>query len=152
MKIFGPFSFALVLFAVLVLLLGCSAPAGPPDEQAATISDIECQAFYRPSVGQAPDDGMVITLGGQGDSGTAEYADMVFDVRLSDDPGEGPALIIAVTAKDGGEQILRQLYQIDRAKGLHNQFIGGHGFTGLVYAYHPVSTAELQFFCSVGAQ
>jgi hypothetical protein len=34
-----------------------------------------------------------------------------------------------------------------QSKGLVNQFIGGHGFTGLVYVYHPSSDAELQYFC-----
>jgi len=151
-KILGLPSFVLVLIVVLASSLGCSPPADPPEKQTATVLDIECQAFYRPSVGQAPGDGTVISLGGQGDSGTAEYIDMVFDVQLSDDPGEVVALIISVTAKEGGDQIVRSLYQIDQAKGLHDQFIGGHGFTGLVYVYHPASAAELQYFCGVDSQ
>ena len=143
---------ALVLIAVSVFVLGCSSGTGTKDGQGSAALDIECQAFYRPSVGQAPDDGTVISLGAHGDSGTADYPDMAFDAYLNDDPGEGPALVISVTARDSGGQILRQLYQIDRAKGLHDQFVGGHGFTGLVYAYHPTSGAELQFFCSEGSQ
>jgi hypothetical protein len=143
---------ALVLIAVSVFVVGCSPGTGTEAEQGSAALDIECQAFYRSSVGQAPDDGTVLSLDGHGDSGAADYPDMAFDTRFNDDPGEGPALVISVTAKDSGDQILRQLYQIDRAKGLHNQFVGGHGFTGLVYAYHPTSGAELQFFCSAGSQ
>ncbi len=152
MKILKLISLALVLIALLVFMPACSPPAGTTDEQAAAPLGIACQAFYRPSVGQRPDDGTVINLGGHGDSGTATYADMVFDAQLSDDPGEGPSLLISVTAKDSGGRILSQLYQIDRAKGLRNQFVGGHGFTGLAYVYHPASTAELQYFCGVDAQ
>ncbi|HUV93017.1 MAG TPA: hypothetical protein VMV80_08020 [Anaerolineales bacterium] len=33
--------------------------------------------------------------------------------------------------------------------GPQNQFIGGHGFTGLNYSYQPDSGAELQYWCAV---
>jgi hypothetical protein len=143
---------ALAMVVLLVSMLGCNPSAGTNDAQGSVALDLECQAFYRSSVGQAPDGGTTVQLSGHGDHGTAEYRDMVFDVRLSDDPGEGPSLIISVAAKDSDAQILRQLYQIDRVKGLQDQFVGGHGFTGLAYAYHPTSGAELQFFCSAEPQ
>jgi hypothetical protein len=152
MKSLGTARVALVFIALLVSTLGCSPEAGTQNGQGSASLDIECQAFYRPSVGQAPDEGTVISLGEHGDRGTAEYADMVFEAQLSDDPGEGPALVISVMAKDSRAEILRQLYQIDRVKGLHNQFVGGHGFTGLIYTYHPASGAELQHFCSASSQ
>jgi hypothetical protein len=34
--------------------------------------------------------------------------------------------------------------------GLRDQFIGGHGFTGLAYVFHPASGGEIQYFCGVG--
>jgi hypothetical protein len=48
-----------------------------------------------------------------------------------------------------GEQgvIVSQLFQLSVDSGPDNQFVGGHGFTGLSYAYDPVSGAELQYWC-----
>jgi hypothetical protein len=152
MKILGLSGFALALVTILASLVGCSPQAGTPREQGPVSLGIECQAFYRPSVEQAPDEGTVINLSGHGDLGRAEYADMVFDAQFNDDPGEGPSLVISITTREGGDQILRQLYQIDREEGIQNQFIGGHGFTGLIYVYHPASTAEMQYFCRADAQ
>lgn len=152
MKLSGSIRLALVLATILATLLACTPQADTPGGEQPVALDIVCQVFYRSSVEQSPGDGTMIELAGHGDRGTAEYADMVFGAQLFDDPGEGPSLILSVTSRDSGNQILRQLYQIDRAKGLHNQFVGGHGFTGLVYVYHPASTAELQYFCGVDAQ
>lgn len=39
------------------------------------------------------------------------------------------------------------LYQLPLDSGPQNQFIGGHGFTGLNYSYAPASGAELQYWC-----
>jgi hypothetical protein len=50
---------------------------------------------------------------------------------------------------DTGAEISRQLFQFDPQNPLENQFIGGHGFTGLNYLFHPDSAAEMQFFCGV---
>jgi hypothetical protein len=151
-KLSGSSGLALVFVLMLVSLLACTPGEDMLGGRESVALEIECQVFYRPSVGQSPGDGTVIDLVGHGDRGTSEYTDMVFDAQFNDDPGEGPSLVISVTAKDSGDQILRQLYQIDRAKGLQNQFIGGHGFTGLVYVYHPASSAELQYFCGVDSQ
>jgi hypothetical protein len=73
---------------------------------------------------------------------------MICRAQFVDDPGEGPSLALATVDVATGREIARQLYQIDRAKGLANQFIGGHGFTGLQYVFNSSSTAELQYFCS----
>ncbi|MFC2082516.1 hypothetical protein ACFLSG_00550 [Candidatus Bipolaricaulota bacterium] len=53
----------------------------------------------------------------------------------------------SVTSLDGGDESVRQLYQMDRGKSPGKQFIGGHGFTDLIYVYHASSAAELQHFC-----
>jgi hypothetical protein len=140
------------LLLVLVSMLGCRFGAETAGEQGAAPLDIECQTFYRPSVEQEPGNGTAIRVGSRDDSGRADYTDMVFDVQLNKDPGEGASLVLTGTAGGSGSLILRELYQIDQAQGLQNQFVGGHGFTGLVYAYHPTLPAELQFFCSVQPQ
>jgi len=74
---------------------------------------------------------------------------MGFQARFQDDQFEGRALSIAVTNLETGAEISRQLYQFDPQNPPENQFIGGHGFTGLHYVYHPGSEAEMQYFCSV---
>ena len=88
-----------------------------------------------------------ITLANGGDHEVVEHDDLRFDAQYWDDEYEGQSLSIYVTDLDTGEEIVRQLYQMDREKGLTNQFVGGHGFTGLTYVYHPRSTAEMQYFC-----
>ncbi|MEZ4644543.1 MAG: hypothetical protein R3E31_17720 [Chloroflexota bacterium] len=40
------------------------------------------------------------------------------------------------------------LFQLEADRGPVNQFVGGHGFTGLNYSYAPGSTAELQYWCA----
>ncbi len=72
---------------------------------------------------------------------------MEFSAQYLGDQFEGPSLSISVVALDTGDEIVRQLYQIDQQKGLVNQFIGGHGFTGLWSMFTTSSTAELQYFC-----
>lgn len=43
------------------------------------------------------------------------------------------------------------LYQLEPDSGPQNQFVGGHGFTGLNYSYAPGSTAELQYWCEASS-
>ena len=56
------------------------------------------------------------------------------------------SLVVNVMTKKG-EQIMTQLFQFDPK--LKNQFVGGHGFSGLIYVYHPEDKSELQFICKV---
>lgn len=72
--------------------------------------------------------------------------------HYQDDQFEGRTLVIAVNAVDTERQLNGQLYQMDRQQGTRNQFVGGHGFTGLAYVYHPESQAELQYFCDVQSE
>jgi hypothetical protein len=129
------------LAAVLALVTACAASS----PRASDLS-IECQVFYRP----APDKQFsetIVTLGPGNASRSLSYDRLEITVQLTDDLGEGTSLSIAVTDLEAGGEIGRQLYQIDRAKGLTNQFVGGHGFTGLHYVHQPGSTGELQYFC-----
>ena len=137
-----------LLAAVVVLVVACRpSPEGSGAGSAAPVS-IECQVFYRAAMGESFAESSV-TLAAGGDRGAVEHDDLRFDAQYRADEYEGHALSISVTDQDGGEELVRQLYQIDRAKGLVNQFVGGHGFTGLVYVYHPGSAAEMQYFCLV---
>ena len=121
-----------LLLGVVLLLAACRpSPEGAGGRSAAPFS-VECQVFYRASMAESFAESTV-TLAQGGDRRVVEH--------------EGQSLSIYVTDLDTGDELVRQLYQIDRAKGLANQFIGGHGFTGLIYVYHPSSAAEMQYFC-----
>ncbi len=67
--------------------------------------------------------------------------------KRSEDRYEGSSLVIDVSDLKTGKRINHVLYQY--GNDLHNQFIGGHGFTGLNYVNAPRSKAELQFMCRV---
>ena len=75
---------------------------------------------------------------------------MAFAATFLSDVGEGQSLSIVVSNSTTGAELTRGLYQLDPQIGLRDQFIGGHGFTGLAYVYHPASGSEVQYFCLVG--
>ena len=141
------FGSTVLCIGALVLAAGClpasSDTAGQPPPPPASL---ECQVFYRPSSAGSLEE-TVITLKEDHPRETVSYLEMAFQAHYTVDQGEGRSLAIFITDAESGEEIVRQLYQIDSEKGLSNQFVGGHGFTGLAYLYHPTSEAELQYFC-----
>ena len=56
---------------------------------------------------------------------------------------------VRITDLESGDEITRQLYQFNPNNPVENQFIGGHGFTGLNYVFQLESPDEMQFFCSI---
>jgi hypothetical protein len=70
----------------------------------------------------------------------AEYAD--------GRPDGERALRVWVTRTAEAEPLVTHLYQLAEDEGPQNQFLGDHGFTGLMYAYDPTSGAELQYWCT----
>ena len=135
-------------FIVMILLasavLGCTS-AGFSSKG----STIICEVFYRSTAGQSLEAAPLMTFSGGNVQQTHEFEDMAFEARFQDDEFEGRALSIAVTDLKTGSELTRQLYQFDAENPVANQFIGGHGFTGLNYVFHPDSSAEMQYFCSV---
>lgn len=130
----------------LGLVTSCTSSSPSIGGEASGPLTIECQVFYRTAAGERFDES-IVTLGTDNGAQSLDYDQLAFVAQFYDDAGEGPSLSIATTDRDTGREIARQLCQIDRSKGLANQFIGGHGFTGLQYVFHPTSTAELQYFC-----
>jgi Asp/Glu/hydantoin racemase len=136
-----------LLTGIVALVIGCSPSPVVTRGQAVAPTSIECQVFYRSSLAEAPSDGRTIRLTTNNAREVIEFENLVLSAQALDDQFEGRSLVLSVTATDTGDQVMRQLYQIDGEKGLSNQFQGGHGFTGLGYVYHPTSPAELQYFC-----
>ena len=70
------------------------------------------------------------------------FKDMAFSTRYAED-----YLAIDVLDLKTDKAICRHVYQF--GKDVKNQFVGDHGFSGLIHVFHPQSGAELQFFCTV---
>lgn len=137
----------ILLIGSLVVAAGClPAPRDAIEQPPPPPAAIACQVFYRPSTASSLE-GTTITLEEATPRETISYAEVTFHAHYTVDQGEGRSLAVFIADADSGEEIVRQLYQIDSQKGLDNQFVGGHGFTGLAYFYHPTSEAELQYFC-----
>jgi len=144
------------LLAGLVTLVACSTPAeeGGGDQAGSIPDNITCEVFYRPAAGASFDES-TLTLSTAGDQSanraSAEFDDMRFEATFLSDAGEGKSLSVAVTDPSTGAELTRGLYQFDSGAGLRDQFVGGHGFTGLAYVFHPGSGSEIQYFCAAGS-
>jgi hypothetical protein len=140
----------------LLLLAGCAstleAPGStirpdtptPPTQGPPVDLEIACHVFYRDSVEKSPDEGETLILVSDGDVARVERAKLTFEARYSDDGFEGRSLSIHVT--EGGRAVGSHLYQLRRDAAPVNEFEGGHGFTGLAYAYSAAG-AEMQHWC-----
>lgn len=138
---------SLTILAIGLILGGisCRLPGGDQPIEPITVT---CHVFYRASPAVPLEPGSTLTLDQHGDRQVAQFDTLEFIVQYYDDQFEGRSLVITVNAADSGQPVARQLYQMDRQQGVRNQFVGGHGFTGLVYVYH-TTEAEMQYFCDV---
>ena len=144
------FSTALLSLSLLIGLAACK-PAEPESQSPAVPlaeAVIACEVYYRAAAGGALEPGSDLIFSGENEEQSAPFDDLLFSGRYTVDAGEGRAFAIAVSDAATGAEIARSLYQLS-PDGLRNQFIGGHGFSGLVYVFHPSSAAEMQYFCQV---
>lgn len=134
------------VLCLAALLVGPVHAAGPRRSPAPT-AGITCHVYYRAAVTQPIQDEVTLefSLGGAQQGQQARFADLEFHASFFDDPYDGRSLVVHVSRRDTGTEIVRQLYQIPRESLPRNQFLGNHGFSGLGYVYHPESGAELQF-------
>jgi len=147
MKITPP----LLIFLLLLtfLMVGCAPSTTVPEPVAPDFGTLVCEVFYRPSPGSGMQSPPPLIFKGGNDSQSIQFDDLAFEARFQDDEFEGRTLSTIVTALETGVEISRVLYQFDPQNPVENQFIGGHGFTGLNYVFHPTTTAEIQYFCRV---
>ena len=141
--------------ATLIILAACGSPAeeGDGGQDGIIPKEITCEVFYRPSPGASSQESTLAlsTAGDQGSTqASAEFDDMRSEATFLSDAGEGKSLSIVITDLVTGAELSRGLYQLDSQKGLINQFVGGHGFTGLAYVFHPNADSEIQYYCGVG--
>jgi hypothetical protein len=133
------------LYWLPVLLLAGLSACG---EQTAMPYPLTCHTTYRPNT-SAPiehEDQLALTQLTINPL-TRRYADLSFHAQYLSEQGTSPSLNLFVTLPNSSERLTSILYQLPQATAPANQFVGGHGFTGLHYVYHPSSGAELQFWC-----
>ena len=138
-----------IYLIIMIAFVGCSTSNITPEAPSSSNRTIVCEVFYRSTSGQSLQSAPLISFTKGSNSETLTFDTMVFEAHFQDDEYEGRSLSIAVNELDTGSEITRQLYQFDGNNPVENQFVGGHGFTGLNYVFQPGTSAEMQFFCSV---
>ena len=137
------------LFAILltVFLGGCGGAA----ETAPKAELITCHTAYRGDGGRPIEREDTLVFTDADEQQELSYQELVFHGQYSSGELDGErALRLWVTMSGKSEPVLVQLYQLQLGSGPQNQFVGGHGFSGLIYVTHPISGAELQFWCEAG--
>lgn len=133
-----------------VLLLGCNSTKTESRDRSSGAYSLICEVFYRSDPGQGLEAAPPIIFTGGSEQIDYKFEKLTFEAQLQDDQFEGRTLYTAVINLETGDEISRQLFQFDPKNPVENQFVGGHGFTGLNYAFHSASSAEMQYFCRVG--
>jgi uncharacterized protein YjbI with pentapeptide repeats len=122
-------------------LAGCASSAAPMLVDRASYDAIQCMLFAQTS--GAP--GVLHTSTtrtltvGKGQRSTLELAPLTMKTALNGDS-------FGIWVVHGDRQLFRGLYQIG-ANLPDNQFIGNHGFTGLIYLEDPDAPAQYQLLC-----
>ena len=140
------------LSIALLALVACESPAEESNRDQTEVipKSVSCEVYYRSAPGR-PLGGSALTLSTDGAQEALDFDDLRFEATFLSDAGEGKSLSVVVMDVNGRAELARGLYQIDPQKGLNNQFVGGHGFTGLIYVFQPVSDSEVQYFCAAGS-
>ena len=137
----------ILILAILGLVAGCTNGSSSGEVLAKT-GEIVCHAAYRASVTVPIEREETITFTDSDAQQSINFADLDWHAKYDTGELDGErALLLWVTAAGQPDRLLSQLYQLPLESGPQNQFRGWHGFTGLNYAYHPPSPAELQFWC-----
>lgn len=140
-KLFG------VSLAILTLVgAGCTESKGESEGRAAAIV---CSTAYRVAQTEPLTEVDSLRLEDTDAVQSLPYIYLELHAEYSDGRSDGErALRVWVTRTAEAEPLVTHLYQLAEGEGPQNQFLGDHGFTGLMYAYDPVSGAELQYWCT----
>lgn len=135
---------------LLVLAIAAGVTACTSDD-GARASSIVCSTAYR--VSQSEPLTEVDTMTFQDEDATQSMPYIYLDLHgtyTAGRVGGERALRLWVTPTGEDRELVAQLFQLPEDDGPTDQFVGGHGFTGLTYAFDPVSGAELQYWCETG--
>jgi hypothetical protein len=112
-------------------------------------ASMTCHAAYRSGPSVLIEREETFTFNDEDGLQELDFADLSLNAQYSAGEIDNErALRLWVTEAGETAELTAQLYQLERSSGPQNQFVGGHGFTGLNYVYHPVTGAELQFWCT----
>ncbi len=133
-----------LLIVVILLSVGCRASQSMPRNDL-----ILCTAAYRTAVTKPIEKEDQYQLDESNDEVTVQYDDIEWRVQYqTGELDQERSVVIFVTINE--QPATTQLYQLPLDSGPLNQFVGGHGFTGLNYFVHPTTGAELQYWCEAG--
>lgn len=151
-------SAAWFLASLTFVACGTASPGGAPaaqpsDDSGDQLQRIDCHVAYNPHKGGKSADLSVIAEGSQKDS--VRFGQMSMRISYFDDGFESPAFNAVVKSTRARKDISARLYQLERtneqqgaqAQKPKNEFVGGHGFTGLAFEFDTDSRAQLQYFC-----
>lgn len=141
--------------------VGDGNPGGNDDPAGGTNSvgdpgagSVDCTFYYRASnevmEDQSPDDPAfqfeehTLTVAAD-ESESMTLEGLTLNLSYSDDAFEGGTVSMRVTA--GDIRLFSTLYQLQDRQLPTNQFVGGHGFTGLMYLNHPTDGGDYQLLC-----
>jgi hypothetical protein len=135
-----------------LLLLSCLALAACAAASQSPAKAIVCNAAYRSAVTEPPGDVDSLRFDGDSEAQSLPYPHLELHGQYwSGEADNERALRLWVTPAGEEAVIVSQLFQLPLESGPANQFRGGHGFTGLNYAFDPASGAELQYWCEAVA-
>lgn len=136
--------YRLTILIFVLMLVACGGAAAPTTRADAIV----CTAAYRSSISVPIEREETLSFGDADAEQSLAFADLVFHAAYATGKSDNERTLRTwVTTTDETVIYNVQLYQLPLDSGPDNQFIGGHGFTGLSYTYHPTSAAELQFWC-----
>ncbi|MDQ4077406.1 MAG: hypothetical protein M3220_14315 [Chloroflexota bacterium] len=140
----------LVAICLSLLLVGCASGEIPTEADAEPVPlMIVCRVAYRSTVTVPIEEEAELVFGGENDEQTLAFEDLTLHAQYlaGERPPRERSLRLAVVDSVSGQELGAQLYQLSLTEAPRNEFRGGHGFTGLAYAYHPETGAELQYWC-----
>lgn len=134
------------LFMLLVSVVACGSTAQPSNIDKA--EQINCTTAYRSSSGTRIEAEQTVQLGPNDGEQQITYDALTFTARYAGGELDNErAVQIQVTQPDTTAPLLNVLFQLPQESGPVNQFVGGHGFSGLHYVTDPATGAELQWWC-----
>lgn len=133
---------SIILTFVLLTLSACGGQNRIPKTDT-----ILCTTAYRSDATQPLEAEQSYRLDSNNQEFFSQFGETIITGQYQ--PGEANqerAVIIFVSTTFG--PATTQLYQLPLDNGPINQFVGGHGFTGLNYFTHPTNGSELQYWCA----
>ncbi|MGE3962059.1 MAG: hypothetical protein AB7F65_10290 [Dehalococcoidia bacterium] len=140
---------ATVALALAALLVACDSDGSDDAAGDVDASAIVCSAAYRVSQQEPLTEVDTLRFEDADAEQSLPYIYLELHGAFSDGREDGErSLRVWVTRTAEPEPLVTHLYQLPEDGWPRDQFVGGHGFTGLNYAYDPVSGAELQYWCA----